>query len=447
MLTWSPIGNDRAAEITWSVVVVVPLCSGGPPKRTGVRAINWGADYSIDEHGNTTRVLRGYIEIVQRGGGRTSLDTADRYRQKFSPGALSGFRRSQTWTLSPDRRRVDFNIRDEQIASPNPYPLNITAISGTHRFQWRRPSGRDGNFRVNSIGLDITPEAGLSGAQAYAVFVGIVRQRIEAAKRRKMSPFLLSVDIEESLFSRTHSFQATYKLMRPIQDFLLDSGMFRPLGTNWERWATSLQTSAFSPYGHAGLRDVAANDVIVSLCESTDTIYPNNLAYVAPEGQGMVLGTVTNEKPDRKASFLSYENVIMPTAEHSVTQQRVIQTPGTDSNYWGSENTIPPEFFSTDTPSAERSQDVLHEGAVPSWLVRMAGKAQRAGYPIPRIKLESVGTQTLKNGKLKTIAQRFLQRSLGNLFGVPVYEGAWVVDYALAEPPGQISVPTKLDEE
>ena len=205
ILSWAPLGDDRAAQIEWQVTVTVPICRAGVPHFQGVMALNYGVDYQIDRHGDTTRTLSGYIQIAQQSG-LDAGDTADRYRHFFAPAGIHGFARQQTWSVSLDKARIDFVITDTQIPTPNAYPEGITEITASHRQSWRR--GKSGTQFFNTITASITPEAGLPGDRAWQVFHKLVKERMAHSKSKGKPPFLISLDVEEGIYSRTHNFSA-----------------------------------------------------------------------------------------------------------------------------------------------------------------------------------------------------------------------------------------------
>ncbi len=204
-LSWVPLGDDKSAQIVWSVEVTVAICgSAGAARKLGVMALNYSTTYSIDSAGDTTRVLAGYIQIAQNVVNRRPRDTADRYRDHFTPRALAGFEREHEWVLNFAHSRVDFVIKDTQIPSKNPYPIGIVNIDAKHRVSWRR--GRSGVRYFNTISASITPEARLSGAQAWGVFLSIVIKRMQISVQRGKSVFLDALEVEEGIFTRNHNF-------------------------------------------------------------------------------------------------------------------------------------------------------------------------------------------------------------------------------------------------
>lgn len=435
-LSWVPIGDDKAAQIAWRVSVTVPICET-TPRHVGIMALNYSVSYRIDEHGDTTRVLSGYIQIAQRAGPVAS-DTADAYRNFFAPIGLVGFERQQQWDVSPDKSRVTFTITDTQVKSFNAYPAQITAIEGTHRVSWQSLGGNSAKFR-NTISMRITPEAGLSGAQAWVVFLQTVTLRLRRAQARGREPFLLSLEIEENLYGRPQAFQASYRLLSCLTDIVGDSGLWQPLGNDWRVWRVSMNSSQLNNRGHARLRDVAANDAVISLCEPQKIVSPNNRQLVS-QFVSSFRSALVNGRPSPDKSWLEYESVCIPYRERPTVRQPIIQPEEPDTPTWELDTGIPPADFSFSTPTSV-TEDEIQVGGANRYGVRYCGKAQRAGHQIARPAVKRIGTETAVETEGK-----FMQRTVGNFFGVPVYEAMWDINYITEKSPGLLRPPNDLPE-
>ncbi len=416
--------------IEWQVTVTVPICRAGSPHFQGVMALNYGVDYLINRHGDTTRTLSGYIQIAQQSG-LNAGDTADKYRLHFQPAGLAGFVRQQTWSVSLDKARIDFVITDTQVPTFNAYPAGITEITASHRQSWRR--GKSGTKFFNTITASITPEAGLPGERAWQVFGDIVTARMAISRKKDKSPFLISLDVTESIFSRTHNFSATYRILSSISDFIGDSGMWKPLGRQggWETWVRSLSESMFHNRGHARLRDIASNDIVISLCSSAPTISPNNeqeFRFKTVSSPG-----IKNERPPKEKSFYDYDSRIVPYRSDPVVRQSIIQSPGDVDPNWliDPPQDPPPDDFRFDDKGT--IDDVIQQGGPGRYGVSLWGRAKRAGYPIARPSILKIGDTTVHEQ-----SARFMRRITGNFFGIPVYEAMWMVDYVVPTSPSRV---------
>ena len=437
-LSWVPLGDDKSAQIVWSVEVTVAMCRSPAGARVlGVMALNYSTTYSIDEHGDTTRTLAGYIQIAQNVVNRRPRDTADRYRDHFAPRGLAGFKRQQEWALNFAHSRVDFVITDAQIPSPNPYPVGIVNIDARHRVSWRR--GRNGLRYFNTISATISPEARLSGAQAWGVFLSIVIKRMTTSVRRGKSIFLEALEVEEGIFTRNHNFSATYRFLSSIQDFIGDSGLWTPFReNNWEAWTASLDNSMFHPRGNRRLRDIPGNDVIMSLCESPAAVAVNNQQrfqnFVTPvSSPGVASPGLRNVRPPPEQSYMEYDSVIIPEQRQPAVQQSILQeVEDLAPAQWLLETPLnPPGKFSL--PVSNTIPDVIQVGSSASYRVRLVGHAKRAGYEIPKPAIVKWGTQSVT-----LVRGIFPQRVVGNFFGIPVFEAMWDIEYLVGSSPGTV---------
>jgi len=428
VLSWVPIGDDKACQVIWRVVTVLPICEGGDRRFQGVSALNYSVSYDIDGHGDTTRTLAGFIAVAQVGGA-----TADAVRNAFAPAPVEGFERKQKWVGNFDKSRIDFTIIDRQIPSPNPYPAHMTAVSGRHRVSWGRgPKGA--NF-FNNISMTISPEAGLSGSEAWLVFLGVTTNRINWARRRQQDVLIDSLDVEEDLFGRPQSFQIRYRMLGCIRDFVGDVGLWRPIGTDWRVWAQSLSGSVFNNRGSAGLVDIAANDAIVSLCGPNPVISPNNLQR-RPRLSTYKMARIKNEKPSAEQSWLAYDSAICPYRRRPVTRQSILQTSDLDEGGWRLDSGTPPSVPPNYGSGGGNIDDVIHTGGSSRYGTIISGRATRAGHKIPRPTLITAGDR-------EAIEREgfFVQRVLGNFFGLAVYQAMWWIDYALSGAPGVVQPP------
>ena len=444
ILSWLPLGDDKAAQIVWRVETTIPVCGPGKrARRNGIISINYGSSYTIDSLGNTTRVLSGHLTIVNGNGIK---DTADRYRKFFTPLTLPGFARSQTWKTSQDKRRLDFSITDTEIPSPNPYPKGIVDIRGSHRLSWRM--GKEAGIWANNIEATIEGNAGLSVSQTWQVFLTIVEQRRRIAKERgRKNVFLLAVDVQEDLFGRPQQFSVQYQILGSVQDFVGLSGLWRPIGTDWTQWAVSLDDSVFDHRGFAQLGDVAGNDVIVNLCGPQIPVVPNNLQrrkrQLIPQFKGL-----QNYVPDNgDETYLKYRNKVTVHKQSPVTQQSVIQKPKSTDGNWNVYKRPPigsPLYKkSADTllgsPGDDTligptgKDDIIQRSGDARYGVRIEGAARRAGTPTPAPYVSKVGERDVVE-----IRYQAGQTQLCEAFGVPVYDAWWSIDYLLDGPPGTV---------
>ena len=443
VLTWVPVGDNRAAEITWRVTTTISPCQ--EERSGGIKQLQWGINWSISATGLTTRSLDGFIEIQADKVGTTS---ADSYRTYFAPKLIAGFKRAQNWTLAPSKARIDFSIVDEEINSQSPYPAFVTQIDVRTRVSWRR--GKESFKPTVSISGTIAMMPGVTPAEAYAVFHTIASQRLLWARRRGMYPFIMAIDIEEDIFNRPQSFGISYTLFSQSKNalrFLIgNSGLWRPIGTDWRRWASSLSDTVFSNRGSAQLEHFPGDDVVVDLCVGNRRVSPNNLQLNASPSPGdLRMSIFQNEKPPEESSWQQYDSAAIPYRDQPAVRQSPIQEPDDDN----AAGTFDPDTIKKvpsvqaiyGPPSRARANvpDIIQIGGSFRYGMRLAGSARRVGYPIPRPKLERVGNQVPVE-----VASKFMQRVVDNYFGVDVFEARWAIDYIVPTNPGTIQIPVDV---
>jgi len=417
VLEWTPLGANLSAEVVWKVTTCIKQCKYGR-RAEPILAINYDIGYAINVSGGTTRTITGYLEIAQTRflDSRLIPESADTYRYKITPGVPSGFaRESQNYQVSQDKSRLDFSIVDRSIPSPNPYPPGVVAIASTR----------------NRITATITLAPKIPQVRAYNTFVAIVKQRIKWALQNSQEGVLLdTIEVEENMYGRQVAFSVGYRVLSPLSELLSATGLWTPVGDEWtwKYWHDSMSI-AHSQRGYANQRHFPANDAIVDLCGG-DIPW---MGEVAEEGDPKERETkaLSNTQPPEEKSWVEYDSAVVSTRERPAVRQRVQQAVEYESEEVGPHDTRGPTY----TPPGGTS-DIIQQSGRGSYNVQLIGSAKRAGYPIPKPVLQSVGGQTAVE-----VAGDFIQHVIGNFLGVPVYSAAWAIHYALPNSPGTVTAP------
>jgi hypothetical protein len=494
LLSWTPIGNDKAAEVEWAVKICVPHCYYPNIPTVGIMSFFFGVSWSLDEQGLTTRTISGSYEIamttiptVRARENRQLPDSAegywrDTYKLFRRP---TGFKRTHNRTLSPNMKVMDFTITDTEIASNNPYPEGVTSITARHQLSWGRAEALKTR---NTISASITLRPGLNGTWAWAIFTQIVRQRMRWAmehRSRKVTPYeakkfvlLDSLNISEDLFGHTHQFSASYRFLSSISDLVGTSGLWTPLGTDWSRWEYSLE-KAGTARGQAGLTQKDERNWVYDLCggrqvsDSPDVGLRDN-TWTMPAGHNYM----ENIPPPRDASWSKYDVVVLPSRDSSTSRQQILQSP---DNPWFQQNDGPFRYERIDgsggnggnrvnnavrrasgtpgtspdnpwlnpqpprdntppypPPSGGTSQpapiaDVIHRSGLGAYWIKYIGHAERVGWEIPRQHLAMVGGVPTTE-----VSNQHACRTIGNYLGVTVYAADWCHVYTLPYQPLQV---------
>ena len=435
VLYWEPMGSSQACAIVWTVTTTIPECSLA--NTSGIMAMNYEIDYQVDIHGDTTRTITGYLQIaVTRTIVKSIPDVADRYRVNVAPQAPLGYERTQDWKTSKNKSRLDFTIVDTQIPSPNPYPPNVTAIDGTHSVSWSR-ANRGGMKHRNILEMTVRPQRGVSGGQAWLIFLTILRQRLQASSYANRKVFIDEVSVQENIFGFPCEFRVGWRLIGKLKDIITDNGLWQPIGTDWQLWAASLTGTQFNIRGSSGLILQPNNDAIVDLCGYSFT-NTNDGGQVIQIPAPPPPSPIKNETPTPSESWLYYRAQLIPITSTPLVRHSVLQTPPTDS--------APGDINATggfSLPySSSATADVIQKRGKDRIWVRFVGQARRAGFKIPRPKLLTIGgaAATEKHGV-------FSMRKIGDYLGVPVYAAQWDITYALNNAPqGEIVPPDNVEE-
>ena len=131
-------------------------------------------DWDINDGQFTTRIVSGYLEINNtRGQGQAGevSHNADSLRETLANlhPTLPNFHRSQHYTESVDKKRLNFSIVDRQIESPNAYPKGVTNISGKHRVRWAR--GKEGAVLANFLTIELELDQRSHPLTAFVIFL------------------------------------------------------------------------------------------------------------------------------------------------------------------------------------------------------------------------------------------------------------------------------------
>jgi hypothetical protein len=426
VLAWNPIGDDKAAEVTWRVTTwLPPICTtNGVVNSKGVMAFNFSMDFAINGKGFTTRTISGYIEIAmtRNGGARNMSDCADLYREQIAFPPPNDFKReSQKWTLSADKRRLDFVLVDKQIESRKAYPPGVLDIRMDHRASWSRANGQAMILR-NTITADIEIAAHLPRMMALKIFLDIAFRKINKHRNAGVGVLIDSFDMTEEMFGLGSSFGISFRVLKTLKD-ILGLGFWEDLGTTDLQWRVSVE-AAFGPRGFAGLGLQPDADIIVDLCRpqlpyfQAATTRPNEPQYAQSQYK--------NQQPPKDSSWLDFQNQLQPGRTVPTARQPTMQTPQQSDEV---EDIINNAVFGYSGPAG--TSDTIQQAGRPMYEVTMYGAARRVGYEIPRPGLIAVGGQTPVE-----VASVFDMRDEGDHFGVRVYSAAWAVTYMLPNSPG-----------
>lgn len=264
-----PIGTSHAVRITWSIEFFTLRClhflENSLLKKEGLIAIANDFQYGINESGVSSVTYSGYAEfafaIKESNEHRTVFLEQLKTRTSLGPAISNyqekGFRcTKQEYTLSRDQRRIEFSIVLEEQPTDNalfPYSVKVEA---KHRvksslYNKEKLSGSGFHTWINDISVTVTMAPGYPGSLAFAIFLWILNQRFgrigtdrivnpnnvaeqtgtDPEKLTKPNNVFLSLEIEENIYNRVHSFKAQYLGTYKLSRFFYQSGLFAPVFT------------------------------------------------------------------------------------------------------------------------------------------------------------------------------------------------------------------------
>lgn len=311
VISLKPTKNQKV-KITWTISFSIPTCADARYK--GPMELVYGTSVSIDKSGLSTRTYKGFLKIANNRlapGNRRVIESADAWRELINPPLLERFRRVPgEFTLSDDKCRLDFSIRDEEFAGENLPPENVIEVKASHSYG-NSQSGRIyewiGNLRAtysvakgNRDGVKSAVEAfRLLGedrlrrlfeearAGAGGGFIGRVRDFFSKSKVR---PCILPVSFrasEDEIYGELLvTLDMTYRVAGLSLGQILNlGGLWRPApgARNTLAWATSVRLNLRSR-GTAGISLYPrGEEELVDLCARIPVIPTPRLKVIDTE--------------------------------------------------------------------------------------------------------------------------------------------------------------------
>lgn len=443
MISVKPKGDGNAVEITWNVQVALPefgvTVPGGKPMM-----FNYSLSTSISRAGISRRTYTASLQIPltrTSPNSRALTDNADRFLEEINPPLIPGFRRGDRQrSLDEAKTKLTYTLVDEELPSTNVPPPGCVDATAEHSIE-------TDSFAMltwtGSITANYELVKGLTREVAVSYFTELAADRLKTAQKNAQAlaviPTRLSIR-EANLYGvPSIHFALNYKYTTTIKNLLESHGLFRPVpGSDWQKWATSLQNTAWAPRGLAGLKFDNSHDAIVDLGSPKEQL---PLPARTRIGTGQFGINLTNlfEKPSADKSWVMYENSIQITHLDEVSVLKKL--PATALKIAGASVlalTGPINGYITPYvgPAAEV---VVQKRAEPTYVAILTGKALRAGYPVPTPLLTQVGGVAATPANLEGFG--FASKVAGNWSGVPLVGAHWRLRYVLAGRPGPTQIP------
>lgn len=417
VLEWETLGGEKSAKFRWRCTTTITACESsanfGP-----FQELNYQVSWAKKPNGYQTRTISGHYKIPLGRFNPTTLTTsrvitnhADLYREQLEAKfrTCSGWKRSTNYTLGADKATELFTITDEEIESENPYPPGVTNIQARHRIAWQF---RGGGRIQNRLSATISMSAGYGPIAAQGVFRQLCDLRLGKALRFAKQTggicFIESMEGDENLFGKDHSFSIAYRisgnpngnnqnkngLIVLGQDFLRLSAFGEPVTRNtWDQWNESMQDGPHSPRGTGNASGTTwGKDRIVDLCDNEQTTF-TAFDFGKPRSLSGASSVWAVEKPREEASYVSYKhNWTKYGHANSVATARQLTQKADFKNQTQSQTTQNGSAFMADDikqfSGAAQFDDskitrVVNQGGGDLWLVK--GSAERVSFPLPNI--------------------------------------------------------------
>lgn len=478
LLSWKPIGSNRAVQIVWSCEVTVPeCCELQYTMQSYPRALehNYTLSWDINDEGATTRIVQGRYEVggfrigaasgTTGGGGPGSrpLSVADQswdvLFQRFPQPV--GFHREVRRHMSPDHRTMEYVITDTEIPSDNPLFPYMVKMNIHHNLSASLPNMLRS---YNTIAGSITIAPGAPRHWSWLAFSKIVHQRLSLSKDLlsptigghtggptvfKATPIITDFSINEDIYSRTFSFSMRWRFSASLNNIFRGSGLFKPItnqalaGTDtsqtslsWQAWTASMREVANSDRGLANMQFTPADDIILTVCDPQviPTVNAAARKHVPTIEENLL--PAPPPVPPQDSSYLDYQLDIFPQLQTNVVKHSKIQN--TPVNHARPQQPGDPRAagFRLDTQLQESQSQAAadhHQTQVrgpSSSSVVITGRGVRIGYPVPIPKVSQIGNAQPVVHEIHPV-----QKIIGYYFGIPIFAAAWKIVLDLNKTP------------
>lgn len=483
---WESMGDNCSAKVTFELTARIGDCPGVSTPTTNAEEFFWSIDWDIDVAGVTSRTISGQVSrpVWRIPSGATGTkkdsltDSADRLREQLRHDIPLGFRRErQSWTLSPDRKTLNFTIVDVEIAGDQPFERGIVDCQMTQRI-----SNKD-NIHGNIWSVDFsgtfTAGKGYPRWVAWAAFIRVVKSRIdwirqnarindrpenkqslnnntpqvEPGTKTKVMVMPVKLDMQEDIYGRGMSFSMGFWYTCVLPSLMNSTGFWLPIpGVSWEPWREDFTVAGdiWDVRGRAGLLHDKSEDALIFLCDTSQATnffkLPGQVIEQTPPA--VVYDQLGFAAPTEEDSYGAFETYYR-TYEQS---KSLMHSPITGD--LGHEEGVFNEGMDPDVPRGEKAdpedpdpQDptgynigygqhtpaIVQKRGATQWEVVFTGRAVRYGYRVPRPTLISYrGAKATRIGDLvydETIRP-------GMMENVKIYEARWMGRYLLDKQPG-----------
>lgn len=438
IITWEPLGSSQACRLVWSCTFALRDCNDGSGTNID---LSYNLTHTIDEKGYTTRVVSGSLEIAGIRRGTQIAASADANRRtitdSFPP--LPGYHRTQSFTVSPDRKHLQFAITDVQIQSDLAYPPGIVHCSARHRMGTSLSQGY--SMWSNTVSGSVEVAQGTSKAEAWRQILLILQARRQVSKNGMVtsqaadSPgnktsnavIIEQLEIDENLFGNDISFTLGWRLTVSLEDIFKASGLFKEYPSfDWSTWLSSMtQAGINDPYGKAGLQHNPGNDLLIE-CSQQDAgsnAGTGQYSNVSPADAS----ALQSETPPENSSWLLFICKVTLLQDGNEVCQKVLGAPENNDGQVGGLNLT--GNTTAIASSATGVTTVVQRRGESKYQIAISGTARRAGYKVPPFFATNMGATLVLRKRQYT---PWLEKNGG---GVQIYRANWYYLYDVVGAP------------
>lgn len=457
VVSWEPIAGNKALRLVWEIEAAIPECTGGAhvggADAGRIAEMSWGESYEIDAHGLSVHTQSGWLETVAIRQGSRSLYSADRHRAKIQPYLPIGFQRtSQSYTVSPDMRRLEWSITDTEHPSDNPLPAGTVEcdVDYTVASEGKSKVLLGNQWRCSLTGR-ITVAKDQPRGLAWAAFLKVVKSKLGPAyegsgintagtkdgspggtqyNTKKQLVLLRNLSITEEVFGRGMSFSFDWTLFTELGNLFGTAGIWKPIGTNWNEYQTSMTRSgsAWKPRGTANLgqSESGLSQALISLCDLQMAPTPGSSGVINRSSSNAQL--FETRCPSPEDSWLSFDPEVILIEDSGRVTHYPLGGPKLDAQ----KQFKPGSTGSGLSPIVSAATEpITQTRRQPYYRVKFIGTAARLGHSIPVPRLIRFGGQycTL------TGTTKFKQKQLAKGPNCFLYLAVWSATYDLAGAP------------
>ena len=440
----APVGGDLAWEVNWSVEFETPpYCASANISAGEPIAFNYTAAYTTNEEGLVTRVLSGYMEIVQFANGRRPAANPEAAFDRFTFQLPDLFRRvSCSRQFNESKNVVEFQIIDQEL-SDYPYPDGLVECDVDYDLENRPPGFINWTGQLSGT-MRVAPglPKSIAADKFFIIVFDIADKLNNAAAPSKGVVIPERIGIGTKKFGRSSRFAVTWRMVACLHDILTKTGLWEPVpGTSYQSWRSSMiAAGVFHPRGVGKWRMNSNEDTIIDLCggASSITLGADTGARYEPAGQPKTrlgCGNITKER-----SYLMFRNKIRGVQRQNAIIHKIMQVFGgaTYSALTGDSGSEA-KFPSESTGGKPKDHIVQYQTASDDFII-MTGRALRLKF-VPEIpKLTKVAGVDVEE-----LSRNVVTEPITSYFDCPLYEARWAILY---KPKGQIYAikPPKIKE-